>query len=48
MSEVAQNVQQLNSAIEDIFLFTLNKYSVVAGDHANLVFLSSLADIIGA
>jgi len=47
VSEVAKNVQQLNSAIEDIFLFTLNKYSVVAGDHANLVFLSSLADIIG-
>ena len=47
IGEAAKHVQQLNSAIEEIFLFTLNKYSVVAGDQANLVFLSSLAEVIG-
>ena len=42
-----KNVQELNSVIEDIFLFTLNKFSVVGGRQKQLVHLSSLSEIIG-
>jgi hypothetical protein len=45
--EQLRHVQLLNSAIEDIFLFTLNKFSVLGGPHNQLVYLSSLAEIIG-
>jgi hypothetical protein len=45
--EQLQHVQLLNSTIEQIFLFTLNKYSVLGGPQQQLVFLSSLAEIIG-
>jgi len=40
-------IQELNSTIEEIFLFTLNKFSVLGGEQKQLVYLSSLADIIG-
>ncbi len=45
--EQLRHVQLLNSTIEDIFLFTLNKFSVLGGPHQELVYLSSLAEIIG-
>ena len=45
--EKLRHVQLLNTAIEDIFLFTLNKFSVLGGPHQHLVYLSSLAEIIG-
>jgi len=38
---------ELNNSIEEIFLFTLNKFSVLGGDNKQLIYLSSLADIIG-
>ncbi len=40
-------VQEINSSIEEIFLFTLNKYSVIGGPFSQLVFLSGLADVVG-
>ena len=40
-------MQELNTAIEDIFLVTLNKFSVLGGEQKQLVYLSSLAEIIG-
>lgn len=40
-------VQELNSSIEEIFLFTLNKYSVIGGQFSQLIFLSGLADVVG-
>ena len=45
--EMVKDVQELNSLIEEIFLFTLNKFSVVGGHQKQLVHLSSLAEIIG-
>ena len=45
--ETVRDVQELNSAIEDIFLVTLNKFSVLGGEQKQLVYLSSLAEIIG-
>jgi hypothetical protein len=42
-----QEVQELNNMIEEIFLVTLNKFSVLGGDEKQLVYLSSLAEIIG-
>ena len=45
--ETVKNVQELNSIIEEVFLFTLNKFSVIGGENDQLIFLSSLADIIG-
>jgi len=42
-----KEVQELNNIIEEIFLVTLNKFSVLGGDQKQLVYLSSLADIIG-
>ena len=45
--ETVKDVQELNSLIEEIFLFTLNKFSVVGGHQKQLVHLSSLAEIIG-
>ena len=42
-----QEVQELNNIIEEIFLVTLNKFSVLGGDQKQLVYLSSLAEIIG-
>ena len=39
---------ELNNSIEEIFLFTLNKFSVLGGDNKQLIYLSSLADIIGS
>lgn len=46
-ADALKNVQQLNSAIEEVFLFTLNKFSVIGGEHSHLVFLSGLAEVIG-
>ena len=40
-------MQELNNAIEDIFLVTLNKFSVLGGEQKQLIYLSSLAEIIG-
>ena len=37
--------QDLNNAIEEVFLVTLNKYSVVGGSQQQLVHLSSLAEV---
>jgi len=42
-----KDVQELNNAIEEIFLVTLNRFSVISGAQSHLVFLSSLAEIIG-
>ena len=42
-----KEVQELNNIIEEIFLVTLNEFSVLGGDQKQLVYLSSLADIIG-
>merc|ERR1719427_2293005 len=42
-----KEVQELNNIIEEIFLVTLNKFSVLGGDQKQLVYLSSSADIIG-
>lgn len=42
-----KDVQDLNNAIEEIFLVTLNKFSVISGPQSHLVYLSSLAEIIG-
>ena len=38
--------QDLNSIIEEVFLVTLNKYSVVGGPQQQLVHLNSLAEVI--
>ena len=45
--ETVRDVQELNTAIEDIFLVTLNKFSVLGGEQKQLIYLSSLAEIIG-
>ena len=45
--ESVKDIQELNNIIEEVFLFTLNKFSVIGGDQDQLIFLSSLADIIG-
>ena len=45
--EEVKEVQELNSIIEEVFLVTLNKFSVLGGDQKQLVYLSSLAEIIG-
>ena len=45
--ETVKDVQELNNIIEEVFLFTLNKFSVVGGSQKQLVYLSSLAEIIG-
>ena len=45
--EEVKEVQELNNIIEEIFLVTLNKFSVLGGDEKQLVYLSSLAEIIG-
>ena len=45
--QTVRDVQELNTAIEDIFLVTLNKFSVLGGEQKQLIFLSSLAEIIG-
>jgi len=45
--EEMKEVQELNSIIEEVFLVTLNKFSVLGGDQKQLVYLSSLAEIIG-
>ena len=45
--EEVKEVQELNNIIEEIFLVTLNKFSVLGGDQKQLVYLSSLAEIIG-
>ena len=42
-----KQVQDLNNAIEEIFLITLNKFSVIGGAQEHLIHLSSLAEIIG-
>ena len=42
-----KEIQELNNTIEEIFLVTLNKFSVLGGDQKQLVYLSSLAEIIG-
>ena len=42
-----RHVQLLDSTIQGIFLFTLNKFSVLGGQHTDLVYISSLAEIIG-
>eukprot|EP00092_Neocalanus_flemingeri_P008087 GFUD01008727.1.p1 GENE.GFUD01008727.1~~GFUD01008727.1.p1 ORF type:complete len:1041 (+),score=441.41 GFUD01008727.1:59-3181(+) len=42
-----KEIQDLNNTIEEIFLVTLNKFSVLGGDQKQLVYLSSLADILG-
>ena len=38
--------QDLNSVIEEVFLVTLNKYSVVGGSQQQLVYLNSLAEVL--
>ena len=38
--------QDLNSIIEEVFLVTLNKYSVVGGSQQQLVYLNSLAEVL--
>ena len=45
--ETVRDVQELNTTIEDIFLVTLNKFSVLGGEQKQLIYLSSLAEIIG-
>ena len=45
--EAVRDVHELNNVIEDIFLVTLNKFSVFGGEQKQLVYLSSLAEIIG-
>jgi len=45
---VVEQIQNVNAAIQRIFLFTLNKYSVLGTrDSDGLVFLSQLAETIG-
>ena len=46
--EELKKVHELNSVIEEIFLFTLNKFSVIGSDQKQLIHLTSLAEIIGA
>ena len=41
-----KHTQDLNSIIEEVFLVTLNKYSVVGGPQQQLVHLNSLAEVI--
>ena len=41
-----KHTQDLNSIIEEVFLVTLNKYSVVGGPQKQLVHLNSLAEVI--
>ena len=41
-----KHTQDLNSIIEEVFLVTLNKYSVVGGPQQQLVHLNSLAEEI--
>ena len=45
--EVSKDVHELNEIIEEIFLITLNKFSVVGGPQKQLIHLASLSDIIG-
>ena len=45
--ELAKDIQELNGVIEEIFLVTLNKFSVVGGPQKQLVYLSSLAEVVG-
>ena len=45
--QTVKDVQELNSYIEEIFLFTLNKFSVFGGSQQQLIHLSSLSEIIG-
>ena len=40
-----KHTQDLNSIIEEVFLVTLNKYSVVGGPQQQLVHLNSLAEV---
>jgi len=40
--------QQLNNIIEEVFLVTLNKFSVVGGAQAHLLHLAALAELLGA
>ena len=40
-----KHTQDLNSIIEEVFLVTLNKYSVVGGPQKQLVHLNSLAEV---
>ena len=45
---VVEQIQSVNAAIQRIFLFTLNKYSVLGTrDSDGVVFLSQLAETIG-
>jgi len=46
--ENVKQTQDLNNIIEEVFLVTLNKYSVVGGSQQQLVHLSSLAEVVGA
>ena len=41
-----KHTQDLNSIIEEVFLVTLNKYSVVGGPQQQLVHLNCLAEVI--
>ena len=41
-----KHTQDLNSIIEEVFLVTLNKYSVVGGPQQQLVHLNSLAEVL--
>ena len=43
--ENVKQTQDLNNIIEEVFLVTLNKYSVVGGSQQQLVHLSSLAEV---
>jgi ubiquitin conjugation factor E4 A len=40
-------IQELNGVIEEVFLVTLNKFSVVGGEQAQLVLLAGMAEILG-
>ena len=44
--ENVKQTQDLNNIIEEVFLVTLNKYSVVGGSQQQLVHLSSLAEVL--
>ena len=44
--ENVKKTQDLNNIIEEVFLVTLNKYSVVGGSQQQLVHLSSLAEVL--
>ena len=44
---VVKEIQELNGLIEEVFLVTLNKFSVVAGSQPQLVHLASLSEILG-